>query len=272
MDLRSGRQRGISGRRRGRDKTVAMSDRSRQQPSEQPGRAACRDPPRRAAGAISRSGLGGGGARALCASSRSGAAAGGSRAARGGAWPRAGARRDGADRRAAVRSRQRRRLRGARRRYRGRVRHRAAAAHAQRRGHRLRTRAGARSRSRLRDHDRDRRRRAARRRRGGDDRAHRAGRECDAAGDRRAPRVYARPVHLLCGLRHRARRTGAAPRHAHRVARDRHAGGLRHRAGRCRVAAQGGGAFDRRRTGARRATRSARRRSTTATAPSWRRR
>ena len=59
----------------------------------------------------------------------------------------------------------------------------------------------------------------------------------ERAGDRRAPRRRARAVHLLCRLRHRARRNGAAARHAHRLARDRHAGGLRHRRGRRRAAA-----------------------------------
>ena len=81
-----------------------------------------------------------------------------------------------------------------------------------------------------RDRDRDRRRRAARRRRGGHDRAHRPGRNArtgPAIDVQRA--VGARPVRLLCGLRHRARRDAAAARHAHRLARDRHAGGLRAR-------------------------------------------
>ena len=36
-------------------------------------------------------------------------------------------------------------------------------------------------------------------------------------------------IRLLCRLRHRARRGAAARRHPDRIARDRHAGGLRHR-------------------------------------------
>ena len=66
------------------------------------------------------------------------------------------------------------------------------------------------------------------------------------ARDRSAPRRRARAVRLLCGLRHRARRNAAAARRADRLARDRHAGGLRLRAGRCRAAAEGRGALDRR--------------------------
>ena len=50
------------------------------------------------------------------------------------------------------------------------------------------------------------------------------------AAHRAAPRRRARAIHLLRRLRHRARRNAAAARHAHRLARDRHAGGLRARA------------------------------------------
>ena len=96
-----------------------------------------------------------------------------------------------------------------------------------------------------RDGDRDRRRHPARRRRRGDDRADRSDRgEC--AGDRAAPRGGAGPVHLLCRLRHRARRNAAAPGHAHRLARDRHAGRLRPGAGRGGAPAERRRALDRR--------------------------
>ena len=53
--------------------------------------------------------------------------------------------------------------------------------------------------------------------------------EAGRAAHRAAPRRRARAIHLLCRLRHRARRDAAAARHAHRLARDRHAGGLRAR-------------------------------------------
>ena len=88
------------------------------------------------------------------------------------------------------------------------------------------------------------------------------------AGHRIAPRRRARAVRLLCRLRHRARRDAAAPRRPHRLARDRHAGGLRAGRGRGGAAADRGGAVDRRRAG--RAGRAARSppASTTATAPS----
>ena len=131
------------------------------------------------------------------------------RRARGRARPRAGARRRRADRRAAVRPRQCRRLCAARRRHRRRERGRAEAARAQRRGDRLRPRADARGAARHRDHHRHRRRDAARRRRRGDDRAHRADRAAIPA-HRTAPRRRAGAVHLLCRLRHRARRDAAA--------------------------------------------------------------
>ena len=48
-----------------------------------------------------------------------------------------------------------------------------------------------------------------------------------APRDRAAPRRRARAIHFLRRLRHRARRNAAAARHAHRLARNRHAGGLR---------------------------------------------
>ena len=61
--------------------------------------------------------------------------------------------------------------------------------------------------------------------------------------------VGQRPVHFLRRLRHRARRNAAAPRHAHRLARDRHAGGLRAGGDRGRAPAARRGALDRRRAG-----------------------
>ena len=75
----------------------------------------------------------------------------------------------------------------------------------------------------------------------------------DPAGDARdrgAPRRVARAVRVLCRLRHRARRGAAARRHHDRLARDRHAGRLRHRGGSGGAAAARRGAFHRRRTGA----------------------
>ena len=69
------------------------------------------------------------------------------------------------------------------------------------------------------------------------------------AAHRTAPRRRARAVHLLRRLRHRARRDAAAARHAHRLARNRHAGGLRACDSRCGAAAESRGAVDRRRTG-----------------------
>ena len=53
--------------------------------------------------------------------------------------------------------------------------------------------------------------------------------EQGAPRDRAAPRRRARAIRVLRRLRHRARRDAAAARHAHRLARDRHAGGLRPR-------------------------------------------
>ena len=88
---------------------------------------------------------------------------------------------------------------------------------------------------------------------------------------RAAPRRRARAIHFLRRLRHRARRDAAAARHAHRLARDRHAGGLRAwqawtwcggRKWRCCRPAT---------NSLRRARRLSRRASTTATAPSSRR-
>ena len=120
---------------------------------------------------------------------------------------------------------------------------------AQCRSDRLRRCAGARSGARHRHRHRHRRRDPARRRRRGDDRADRTDRGDGAPRDRSAPRRRARAIHLLCRLRHRARRNAAAARHAHRLARDRHARGLRARASRCGAAAESGGALDRRRAG-----------------------
>ena len=54
---------------------------------------------------------------------------------------------------------------------------------------------------------------------------------------------------VVCRLRHRPRRDGAAARPAHRLARDRHARRLRLCRSAGAAAAAGGGAFDRRRTG-----------------------
>ena len=76
------------------------------------------------------------------------------------------------------------------------------------------------------DADRNRRSGAARRRRRRDGRAYAAG---GPPRDRDSPRRFARAIRVLCRLRHRARRGAAARRHRHRLARDRHAGGLRHR-------------------------------------------
>ena len=92
------------------------------------------------------------------------------------------------------------------------------------------------------------------------------------AGDRAAPRGRARTIHRLCGLRHRARRNAAARGTLHRLARDRHAGGLRHCRGRGGPEAARRGAVDRRRTGPAGASRCARPPSTTPTARSSRRR
>ena len=58
--------------------------------------------------------------------------------------------------------------------------------------------------------------------------------------------VAAGTIHRLCRLRHRARRDPVAQRRADRVARDRHAGGLRHRQGRCGAKAESRRALDRR--------------------------
>ena len=272
LDSGAGRQRRLSGRRRGRDKTLAMT--ARVEPKSRRARSARRDPPRRAAGAIPRSGLGRGGARALRARTsicRRWPASASRSPTRSAAcsrmtWPRRSTcRRSTAPMWTASRcapptptgasDSAPRRLR------------------LNARGDRLRPCAGARGRARHRHHDRDRRRDAARRRRGGDDRAHRADRDAACAGDRAAPRRRARPVRLLCRLRHRARRDRAAARHAHRLARDRHAGGLRHRRGRRRCAGRRVAVLS---TGdelvraGRRAA--AGRRSTTATARSWPRR
>ena len=62
--------------------------------------------------------------------------------------------------------------------------------------------------------------------------------------------VVAGAIHLLCRLRHRARRDAAAQRPDDRLARDRHAGGLRARRDRRGAQAEGRGALDRRRAGA----------------------
>ena len=91
------------------------------------------------------------------------------------------------------------------------------------------------------------------------------------AGDRRdrdPPRRVARAVRVLCRIRHRARRGAAARRHGDRLARDRHAGGLRHRASVGRAQAARRGHFHRRRTGAARRAAARRPRSTTPTARS----
>ena len=101
--------------------------------------------------------------------------------------------------------------------------------------------------ARHRHHHRHRRRGAARRRRRGDGRAHRADR--GDPGDRTAPRRGAGAVHLLCRLRHRARRNAAAQGPDDRLARDRHAGGVRACRDRRGAAAEGRGALDRRRAG-----------------------
>ena len=184
-----------------------------------------------------------------------------------GARPRAGARRRGRDRRAAVRPRQCRWLRAARRRHRGRERQRAAPLPLNGEvivcGHAPALEVAPGSATTIAT--------GGVVPRGADAVVmieHTELVEGGRAGHRSAPRRRARPVHLLCRLRHRARRDGAAARRAHRLARDRHAGGLRPRRSRCGAAAESGGALDRRRTGrAGRAARS-RRGSTTATAPS----
>ena len=75
------------------------------------------------------------------------------------------------------------------------------------------------------------------------------------------------PVRLLRRLRHRARRDAASARHARRLARDRHAGGVRPERNRRGAAAESGGAVDRRRTGGAGRAAESRRKSTTATAP-----
>ena len=101
----------------------------------------------------------------------------------------------------------------------------AGAADPERRGDRLRHRAGAAGAVGNGDADRDRRAGAARRRCHRDGRAHPAGGQ---PRDRNPPRRFARAIRVLCRLRHRARRGAAARRHHDRLARDRHAGGLRH--------------------------------------------
>ena len=133
----------------------------------------------------------------------------------------------GADRRAAVRPFQCRRLCGALRRSCFRRRSDAGPPGAERRSHRLRHRADTAGAVGHRHVDRDRRSGAARRRRDRHGRAHPARR---SSRDRDPPRRLARAIRLLCRLRHRARRGAAARRHRDRLARDRHAGGLRHRA------------------------------------------
>ena len=130
----------------------------------------------RAAGAIPRRGVGRGSARAFCAASRSHAACRRERAACRGAQSRAGARRGGDGRRAAVRPLQCRWLRAARGRNRRRRRRHAENLSSQRRSDRLRRRAGARGCARHRHHDCDGWRDPARRRRGGDDRTDRVDR------------------------------------------------------------------------------------------------
>ncbi len=141
-------------------------------------------------------------------------------------------------------------FRGALRRSRARRRGRAGAAGADRRDHRLRHRADAAGALRHRDGDRDRRSGAARRRRHRDGRAHPAGRPGAEPRDRGAPRGVARAVRVLCRLRHRARRGAAARRHHDRLARDRHARGLRHRRGFGGASSAGCDPVDRRRAGA----------------------
>ena len=118
---------------------------------------------------------------------------------------------------------------------------------AQRRSDRLRHRTGAAGAVGHRDLDCDRRPGAARRRRHCHGRAHPARWR---PRDRDPPRRLARPVRVLCRLRHRARRESVARRHRDRLARDRHAGGLRHRAGVGRAKAARRGDLHRRRTGA----------------------
>ena len=118
---------------------------------------------------------------------------------------------------------------------------------AERRSDRLRHRADAAGVVGNRHVNRDRRPGAARRRRHRDGRAHAAG---GTSRDRNPPRRLARAVRVLCRFRYRARRGAAARRHHHRLARDRHAGGLRHRAGYRRAPAARRHHLHRRRTGA----------------------
>ena len=219
--------------------------------------ARCR-PAGRAPGAVPRSRLRRGGEKALRRASRSEPPARRTRVAFSRARPRAGERSRRADRRATVRPRQRRRLRDPRGRLGRRRRWRAEADRAQPRGDRLRPCAQNRSEARHRHHHRHRRRGAARRRRRGDDRAHRADRE--HSGNRAAPRRNAGAVHLLRRLRHCARRDSDAQGSGDRLARDRHAGGLRVGLDRRGAATEGRGALDRRRAGRARRYASARRR------------
>ena len=160
---------------------------------------------------------------------------------------RAGAGRRRADRRAAVRSLQCRWLCGAFRRSGLGRRGDAGPPDAQRRSDRLRHRADAAGAVGNGDLDCDRRSGAARRRRHRDGRAYPARRP---PRDRDPPRRFARAIRILCRLRHRARRDAVARRHRDRLARDRHAGGLRHRAGVGGAPAARRGDLHRRRTGA----------------------
>ena len=186
------------------------------------------------------------GVAALRGGAVSAAAAARDRRAGGRAGARLGDRHPVAHRRAALRPRECRRLCPACRGCRGERAGPARAAVPECRNAGLRRRADPAGRARHGDTDRHRRRGAARRRRGRDGRAYRTGR-----GRRRGDQASggAGPVRLPCRLGHGRRRIAAARRHRHGLARDRHAGRLRHRRDRSDTPGPRRGAVDRRRTG-----------------------